>query len=85
MSQGRSSKEGRKDLVVDLEACMLCKACVEACGFDAIKVEGDTTRFLFDFETDGSLTAKQTLVKALELLEIKFEEFREGISALESA
>ena len=83
--RGVLAKKDGKIVVVDLEACMLCKACVEACGFDAIKVEGDTTRFLFDFETDGSLTAKQTLVKALELLEIKFEEFREGISALESA
>jgi len=79
-----SSKEG-KVTVEDLEACMLCGACVDACESGAIEVKGDDTKFLFEFETDGSLTARQTLQKALEVLEHKFEDFRESVSALEVA
>lgn len=77
----------RKDgkIVIDnLEACMICKACEEACEFGAIKIEGDDTKFLFEFETDGSLSARDTLRKALQILEKKFEEFREDVSALEA-
>lgn len=83
--RGVLASQGGKVKVEDLEACMLCMSCVEACETDAIKVEGDDSKFLFEFETDGSLTARQTLHKALDLLEKKFEDFREGISALESA
>lgn len=77
--------KGGKVSVEDLEACMLCASCVEACERGAIKVEGDDSKFLFEFETDGSLTARQTLQKALAVLEEKFESFREGVSALEAA
>ncbi|NLK26619.1 MAG: DNA-directed RNA polymerase subunit D [Euryarchaeota archaeon] len=77
-----ASKDG-KPVVEDLEACMLCKSCVEACENEAITVEGDDTKFIFEFETDGSLTARQTLEKALEVLENKFENFRELISELD--
>jgi len=72
-----------KVAVDDLEACMLCRSCEEACDLGAIKISGDDSKFLFEFETDGSLTARQTLSKALEILENKFEEFRENISELE--
>lgn len=74
-----------KVVVQNLESCMLCMACVDACEKDAIKVEGDDTAFLFEYETDGSLTARQTLAKALEILEHKFEEFKESVSSFESA
>ncbi len=66
------------------EECNLCMACVEACHTGAIKVEGDPTRFIFQFETDGSLTAEETLRRALEILEKKFDDFRETVSSLES-
>ncbi|WP_019177374.1 DNA-directed RNA polymerase subunit D [Methanomassiliicoccus luminyensis] len=78
-----ASKDGK--LVIDnLEACMLCKACEEECECGAITVEGDDTKFLVEFETDGSLSARDTLRKALQILEQKFEEFREGVSGLEA-
>ena len=74
-----------KPAVDDLEACILCRSCEEACDVGAITVSGDDTKFLFEFETDGSLTARQTLNKALEILEQQFEQFREDVSAMESA
>ena len=72
-----------KPAVDDLEACILCRSCEEACEIGAIKVSGDDSKFLFEFETDGSLTARQTLEKALEILEKDFDNFREQVSAME--
>jgi DNA-directed RNA polymerase subunit D len=48
-------------------------------------VEGDDTKFVFVFETDGSITAAETLQIALDILEKKFDEFRELVSTLEGA
>jgi DNA-directed RNA polymerase subunit D len=76
-----AKKEG-KLVVEDLEACTLCMACVDACSHGALEVEGDATKFLFEFETDGSLTARDTLRKALDILEKKFDGFREDVSNL---
>ena len=63
--------DGNKVKVVDEKACILCMSCTDPdiCKTRAIKVEGDPTQFLFEFETDGSLSAKDTLLKALEILE----------------
>jgi DNA-directed RNA polymerase subunit D len=77
-------KDG-KLVVENLENCTLCKACTEVCPPGAIKVSGDNTKFIFEFETDGSLTARQTLKKALEILEKNFDQFREDISGLGEA
>lgn len=76
----------KKVKVVDEKACILCMACVEkaVCKTNAIKVEGDPKRFVFEFETDGSLDAKTALTKALEILEGKFESFKEKVSSLEA-
>jgi DNA-directed RNA polymerase subunit D len=78
------SKEGDTVKIMDEEACMLCMACVKQCHTKAVSVEADKTKFIFTFETDGSLTAKQTLSKALELLEQKFENFKESVSSIEA-
>jgi len=77
-------QQGDKTVVADPLACDLCRACVRACESAAITVEGDETRFIFQFETDSSLTAEQALVKALEILENKYEDFRDKVSSLES-
>lgn len=63
--------------VTDVEECRLCSACEEACGFDAIDVEGRDDKFILTFETDGSLTTKETLKKALEVLQEKFDNVTE--------
>lgn len=69
------SKED-KIVVTDLENCSLCKSCEEVCSLGAIKVTGDDTKFIFQFETDGSLTAKEALIRALDILKDEFEELR---------
>ncbi|MFQ5837786.1 MAG: DNA-directed RNA polymerase subunit D [Thermoplasmata archaeon] len=57
--------------VTDIEKCTLCKLCEQA-SEGRIKVRGDPSRFLFRFETDRSLTAKDALLKGLEILQGKF-------------
>ncbi|MEM2978835.1 MAG: DNA-directed RNA polymerase subunit D, partial [Methanomassiliicoccales archaeon] len=77
-------KKDGKTVVEDAEACILCMACVEACSNKALTVKGNTEKFLFEFETDGSLSAEKTLITALKILEKKFEDFRELVSSIES-
>lgn len=66
------------------------KACVFGKAVDqdpqlqgAVKVSWDDTRFIFKYETDGSLTARQVLDKAVEILRAKAEEFRSAVEATE--
>ena len=82
--RGVLAKEDGIVKVVDLESCILCKSCFEVCELNAIKLSGSDSKFIFEFETDGSLSALDTLKEALKILTQKFEEFRENISALEA-
>jgi DNA-directed RNA polymerase subunit D len=81
--KGVLAKDGRKVAVKHPEKCNLCNSCVEMCETEAIKVKGDPTKILFRFETDGSISAKDVLLKGLKVLEEQFEHVREQISSLE--
>ena len=69
-------KEGNGIIITDIEKCTLCKECEHNCEFDAIKVEYDKNRFIFRYETDGAIDAKEVLIKALDTLDKKYEEFK---------
>jgi len=73
------NKKG-KLVVENQELCNLCGHCMERCDEGAIEVKGNPTRFIFRFETDGSLTAKDALEYALNYLNDKFNEFRDELS-----
>ena len=62
--------------------CSLCMTCTENEGKGAVSVKGDDTNFFFKFETDGSLTAKQVLDKAAEILSQDAKTFADLVSAL---
>ena len=72
----------KKIVVTDIENCSLCRACEDVCSLDAIRVKGDNNKFIFQFETDGALTAKDALFHALNILEKEFEELRGQASKL---
>ena len=59
--------KGGKLKVKDSFSCALCGEC-ETVSKGAVKVTADETSFVFKFETDGSLTAKQVLDKAKEVI-----------------
>ena len=48
-----------------------------------MKVESDPRKFIFRYETDGALSAKKALTKALDILHLKFNEFEKQLDRLE--
>ena len=62
--------------------CSLCGTCTENEGKGAITVKGDDTNFFLKFETDGSLTAKQVLDKAAEILSQESKDFAALVAEL---
>ena len=75
--------EGDKKIeIADPEACTLCMSCTEECELDAITVEGDTSKFVLTLETDGSVSAQRALQYALDLLSVKADSLRDGVSSL---
>ena len=61
--------------------CSLCRTCMEVAE-GKVAVEGNDKEFFFKFETDGSLSAKQVLDKAAEILSEEAKSIADSISAL---
>jgi DNA-directed RNA polymerase subunit D len=68
--------------VTDETKCILCWACEKSCEHGSVKVEPDTERFFLQFQTDGSLTAREALRYAMKDLKRRFEELREAVQAI---
>lgn len=64
------------------EACILCRECEKTCRHGSVKVDTDPTTYLFRFETDGSMTAKEAFRLALEDLCTKFEDMRDAVVSI---
>jgi len=70
-------------LVVKREQdCTLCMECVEITDGECVDVKGDESRILLDFETDGSMSAKETLLESFKILEEKFGDLSEKAEKL---
>ena len=81
--KGVLAKEDKKIVAKHPEKCNLCNSCVEVCDAGVVKVTSIPTKILFKFETDGSLHAKEVLLRGLKILEERFENLREQVSGLE--
>ncbi len=55
-----------------------CNALAKILSYDEYEVREDDSWFIFQFETDGSLSAKDTLDYALKRLSERFKKLREG-------
>jgi len=62
--------------------CTLCKKFIDAYKVDSVKVSNDPTRIVLQFETDGSMSARDALVKALDLLGQRFADVAAQADAL---
>ncbi len=75
--------EKKGEVVFDedrVEECRLCRACQEVCRSEAVTLSGDPSKFVFQYETDGAMTAEEVLKYALGLLVEKFTSFRDAVS-----
>ncbi len=54
------------------EDCSLCAKFRETYKVDSVKISSDPTKFVLQFETDGSMTAKDALLKGLDILAERF-------------
>ncbi|MDY6865738.1 MAG: DNA-directed RNA polymerase subunit D [Halobacteriota archaeon] len=65
--------------VINVVECSQCRLCEDACDIGAIKVDKDNRTFIFEFETDGSLPAKELVTRAVDVLKAKSERVVEFI------
>jgi len=72
----------KKLVVTDIEKCITCESCMEICENNAIIARSDKNAFLFRFETDGSLSAKEALQESVSILEKKYKEFAKLLKKL---
>ena len=80
--------EGDPESVLEVDdfkrACVLGKAVQHDERLkNVVTIDWDDTNFIFKFETDGSLTARQVLDKAVEILDAKAKEFRDAVNEAE--
>lgn len=71
-----SKVKGGFDITDDMGNVSLCEACIVKAEEADVPVHYDATRFVFNFETDGSLSAKGALRAAVALLERRIDEMR---------
>jgi len=74
-----SLEEESVELVDD---CTRCQQFRDAYKVDTVKVASDPTRFILQFETDGSLAAKDVVLRALEILNQRFGDLATQADAL---
>ena len=67
---------------IDIKKTPVFESYLDEKGIDFIKVKRDYTKFIFSFETDGSLTAKDALTESAKILENKYKEFSEKLKTL---
>lgn len=68
--------------VTDELKCILCGACETTCEHGSVKVETDPNKQILQFETDGSLTAREALRVAMKDVRRRFEDLREAVQAI---
>jgi DNA-directed RNA polymerase subunit D len=75
-------QKGREEVFDQDGIVTLSDATLDAAEKQGISVKWDETRFQFRFETDGSLTPQQALLKAVEIMKVRLEEFETKASKL---
>jgi DNA-directed RNA polymerase subunit D len=68
LALGEESAEVVNDRLLN---CSLCKQCVEVCGIDAISVRENDTSFIFTLESDGSYSAEELIMNAVNTIRTK--------------
>jgi DNA-directed RNA polymerase subunit D len=73
--------EGQLAKITDELQCSLCNLCRVACDMNAIKVTGDAQSFVFYVESDGSMGARNVIIKSVESLRDKSDQLNEYLKS----
>ncbi|TLZ55167.1 MAG: DNA-directed RNA polymerase subunit D [Methanobacteriota archaeon] len=66
-------RPGNEEVTVELRTdCKNCRKFADAYDVKSVKVFNDPSKIRLQFETDGSLSARETLIAALDILEKRF-------------
>jgi DNA-directed RNA polymerase subunit D len=71
--------DGGKLVILQPEEVNRADEAEKICG-DGFRIEYDDRKFLFKFETDGSLKAEDALMKALDILKARFKVFQDAVA-----
>lgn len=71
-------EQNKKVIVTDIEKCDLCESCVDASN-KKIKIIPSKEKFIFYIESWGQLSAKEIMLKSLEIFEEKLDEFEKKL------
>jgi len=71
-----------KPKITDITLCTMCRACAEACPPKAIRIGSDPTRFIFRIESAGGMPPEQVLLKSMEVIGEKLDEFSKQVKKL---
>ncbi len=64
------------------ENCIYCKECIKNCIKNAITVEMEKDKFIFSYETDGSLAPETVFLETLKILNDKVSKYTEELNKL---
>lgn len=76
------SVEKNKVVVDNPYNCSMCELCLEACDLKAIKLSTDNSAFIFMVETDGSYSAQEIIVRAVDSVRAKAAGLNEVLETL---
>jgi len=69
--RGVFAVEKGKVIVANPYDCSMCELCLESCDLKAIKLSADNTAFIFMVETDGSFSAQEIIIRAVDSIRTK--------------
>jgi hypothetical protein len=68
---------------VELDSdCATCKRFMEAYKTDTVKVGNDAGRVVLQFETDGSMSAKEVALAGMDILSRRFTDLADQVGSL---
>ena len=76
-------RPGNEEVTIELKPeCKNCRKFADAYDVKSVKLFNDPTKIRMQFETDGSLSARDTLVAALDILEKRFADLAGKVEQL---
>jgi len=76
---GILEEKGKKIVLTDATKCTLCGACTDSCAQDALRLEFDSSTYIFNIEPLAGLSIKEAVSGAVKELSEKSKEFAKAL------